>query len=186
MAGWKSYLLPVLFLVQAGINLMFHGFPAVMFSVVIPNSLYEKLAWALPFLIFGYFALGVLSLYYLSASNVRRGRLLGFLYFGAGALGSVAVLSESIHETPLLPAIFALWLALSLLGMLLLFRGIEVSWKLSLVAMLLLGISALVSASTAGWVVEDYYAHVHVGEIPENATVIVAYPENVSPPNATG
>ncbi|NJE00329.1 hypothetical protein [Thermococcus sp. JdF3] len=186
MADWKSHLLPALFLLHGGINLMFYGFPAVMFSAVIPASLYGKLAWALPFLILGYFALGILALYHLLIHNVRRGKLLGLLYFGAGALGSAVVLSESLHEMPLLPAIFALWLALSLLGMLLLFRGIGVSWKLSLVAMTLLGISALVSASTAQWVVEDYYAHVHIGEIPENATVIVAYPENVSPPNGTG
>lgn len=151
MAGWKSHLLPLLFLLQAGINLTFYGFPAIMFSAIIPYPLHR----ALRFIILGYFAPGILALYYLSTSNVSRGRLLGFLYFGAGVLGSAVVLSESIHEMPLLPATSALWLVLSLLGMFLLFREIEVSRRLSLVAMILLGISALLSASTAQWVFED-------------------------------
>jgi hypothetical protein len=44
-----------------------------------------------------------------------------------------------------------------------------------------------VSFLTAQWIVEDYYVHVHMNEsVPENATVMVAYPENVSPPNGTG
>ncbi|GAB6100897.1 hypothetical protein JCM16138_01200 [Thermococcus atlanticus] len=182
MADRESYLLPALFLIQAGVNLAFYGFPAVMFSVIIPNSLH----WALPPLVIGYFALGIFALYNLSTPDFRKGRPLGVAYFGIGAVGSGAVIMESLNESPFFMGLFALWFISSLVGMFLLFRGAGVSPRLAFVVMALLGISALVSALTAQWVVQDYHAHVHTGEIPDNATVIIAPPENVSPSNTTG
>ncbi|QDA30510.1 hypothetical protein FH039_01240 [Thermococcus indicus] len=181
-----SYALPLCFIIQAVLNLVFYGFPSLMFSVLVPHGLFGYIAWALPLLVLGYFATGVLSLYALSFLSARRGKQFGAAYFGIGSVGSALVLVDGTYETPMLLIIFALWLVLSLIGIVLLFKGVETSRALSIVAMVLLAISAVVSASLAQWVVEDYYAHVHIGEIPENATVIVAYPENVSPPNGTG
>ena len=186
MPNLKQHVLPLIFLLQAVLNLVFYGFPAFMFSVIVPNSLYEELARTLPFAMLLYFGLGILALHYISTGNLQRGRPLGVIYLGFGALGSAAVLSRFSNDAPALLVLHFLWLVLSIAGIVLLLLGVGASRELSIVAMVLLGLSALLSAFVADWMVTDYYIHVHMGDnIPENASVIVAYPENVSI-NATG
>ncbi len=189
MVGWKSVLLGC-FAVQVVVNLVFYGFPSIVFSVLIPDFLYWKIAWSLPVFIILYFLLAAFSLYYLGISpSLRRGKLSGYLYFAVGAVGSIGVLLKfTWGEEPIFQVAFFLWLLSSLLGVLALYLLEEtIPEPISAAIIAFIGISAFVSATTAQWIIADYYVHVNAnGSIPENATVIVAYPENVSPPNATG
>jgi len=191
MEGVRTYILVTCFILQGAINLLIYGFPAIMFSALIPDRLYPKIAWILPFLVLTYFSLGIASLHYLSSShNFSRGRFLGASYFAIGAFGSLRVIADSWqgHETPMLIAVFFTWLAISLLGILLLgrLREFEIPQTLSLLVMILLTISAMVSAINAQWVFSDYYINYMKGNIPNSATVFVGYPNNASPPNVTG
>ncbi|KQH81899.1 hypothetical protein [Thermococcus thioreducens] len=105
MGDWKTTLLLAPFIVQLVINLIFYGFPAIMFSGIVPRSLYPKIAWSLPVLIVIYFLLGMAALYYMGISpRPKRGRLLGSAYFALGALGSAWVILQTLAgmETPLL------------------------------------------------------------------------------------
>jgi len=187
----KGLLLTSVYLVQGVLNLVFYGIPPVMFSVLLPQRAFREVAWLLPFLVLLYFAIGAFSLYYLGLSSVPiRGKYLGVVYFSLGLVGSTAVSLEPFDETPLLRVLFVAWAFLSLLGLFLLLRTEnleDVSPLLIVSALLILLFSGAVSFLTAQWIVEDYYIHVHMNEsVPENATVIVAYPENVSPPGGTG
>ncbi len=191
MKAFGPYLLLSCFGVQAVLNLALHGFTPVMFSVIVPNSLFRATAWSLPFLVLGYFLLAVLALYYLGFSfNARRARLTGGFYFLVGLVGSAAVVSGSMHggETPLLFVVFSVWALTSLVGLALLVNlpSVRASGPVVVGVMVLLGVSALLSAATAQWVVTDYYIHVNMnGSVPENATVVVGHPVQVPPPNAT-
>jgi len=161
MSNLKQHALPLVFLLQAVLNLMFYGFPAFMFSVIVPNSLYEKLAWTLPFAVLLYFGLGILALHYVSTGNLHRGRPLGIIYLGFGAVGSAAVLSMLSHDAPAFLVLYLLWLALSIAGIFLLFLGVGASRELSIVAMVLLGLSALLSAFVADWMVRLLHPRSH-------------------------
>ncbi|NJE76777.1 hypothetical protein [Thermococcus sp. ES12] len=187
MRDWKVILLLGCFALQLVINLVFYGFPAILFSAIVPESLYPKIAWSLPFLIFAYFLLAIASLYYLGISpRLERGRLFGSAYFVIGSLGSAWVISTiSSVETPLLPIVFGVWLISSLVGIAALWLMEEKLPALPAAVMVaLFGISALISAATAQWVVADYYVHAGSG-IPENATAVVGHPVEVPPPNFT-
>ncbi|WP_297479651.1 hypothetical protein [Thermococcus sp.] len=62
----------------------------------------------------------------------------------------------------------------------------DVSPLFTALTLLLLLFSGAVSFLTAQWIVEDYYAYVHMSEgITKNMGIIVAHPENVSI-NGTG
>ncbi|WP_297535828.1 hypothetical protein [Thermococcus sp.] len=187
----KGFVLTAVYLIQGVLNLVFYGIPSIMFSVLLPQRVFREVAWLLPFLVLLYFAIGAFSLYYLGLSPVpKRGKYLGAVYFSLGLFGSTAVSLEPAGETPLLRILFIAWAFLSLLGLLLIFKvkNLENVQPLLLIGVLLvLFFSGAVSFLTAQWIVEDYYVHVHMNEsVPENATVMVAYPENVSPPNGTG
>jgi len=187
----KGLLLTSVYLVQGVLNLVLYGIPSVMFSVLLPGRVFREAAWLLPFLVLLYFALGAFSLYYLGFTpRPGRGRRLGVVYFSIGLVASLAVCLEPFGEAPLLRVLFAAWALLSLLGMFLLLRTEnleDVSPLLIVSALLILLFSGAVSFLTAQWIVEDYYAHVHMNEsVPKNATVVVAYPENVSSPGGTG
>ncbi|GAB6136452.1 hypothetical protein [Thermococcus prieurii] len=187
----KGLLLTCIYLVQGVLNLVFYGIPSIMFSVLLPQRVFREVAWLLPFLVLLYFALGAFSLYFLGFTpRPGRGRVLGVVYFSLGLVGSTAVSREPFGETPLLRVLFVAWALLSLLGLFLLLRTEnleDVSPLLIVSALLILLFSGAVSFLTAQWIVEDYYAHIHMNEsVPENATVIVAHLENVSPPNGTG
>lgn len=190
MRNWKLPLLLSCFIVQLAINLIFYGFPAIMFSGIVPESLYPEIAWSLPVLIIVYFLMGMASLYYLGISpRPKRGRLLGSAYFAFGAIGSAWVIAESLAgtETPLLPIAFGIWFASSIGGIVSLWLLEEkVPDAVAAAIIAFLGISAFISAATAQWVVTDYYVHVHMNEsIPGNATVVVEHPVEVPPPNLT-
>lgn len=188
-----KYILLGCFALQGLINVLLFGFPPVMFSVVIPNSIYKEIYWLVPFLIVFYLLLAVASLYYLGASGYagnppvpKRGRLLGFLYFSLGAVGSAWVLPEfSTPREGVIRLAFVLWLLSSVCGIVALWRLKEsVTGLVAAVVMVLVLVSAFLSFVTAGWLAEDYGVHLRASEgIPENATVIVAHPQNVSPPN---
>ncbi|NJE62510.1 hypothetical protein [Thermococcus sp. 21S7] len=190
MRNWKLPLLLGCFIVQLAINLFFCGFPVVVLSAVIPNSVYSRIAWSLPILIIAYFLLAMAAVYYLGISpRPKRGRLLGSAYFALGVMGSaLALLQFSDTENPLISAAFALWLVSSIAGVPVLWLVEEkVPEGVAAAIIAFLGISAFISAATAQWMVTDYYIHVHMNDsIPENASVIVAYPENASPPSGTG
>ncbi|WP_457741331.1 hypothetical protein [Thermococcus sp.] len=185
----KGLLLTFAYLAQGVLNLIFYGIPSVMFSVLLPRSVFREIAWLLPFLVLLYFALGAFSLYYLGLSPIpKRGRWLGVVYFSMGLVGSLAVSLESVDETPVLRPLFITWALLSLLGLSLTFKvgGLErVNPLLIIGTVLVLFFSGAVSFLTAQWIVEDYYIHIHMNEsVPENVTV-VAYPKNFSI-NGTG
>ena len=187
----RGLMLTCVYLVQGVLNLVFYGIPSIMFSVLLPQRVFREVAWLLPFLVLLYFAIGAFSLYSMGFTpRPGRGRVLGVVYFSVGLIGSLAVFPEFADETPLLRVLFVVWALLSLLGLFLLLRTEnleDVSPLLIVSALLILLFSGAVSFFTAQWIVEDYYAHIHMDEsVPENATVIVAYPENVSPPNGTG
>ncbi|ASJ11487.1 hypothetical protein [Thermococcus thioreducens] len=189
MGDWKTTLLLAPFIVQLVINLIFYGFPAIMFSGIVPRSLYPKIAWSLPVLIVIYFLLGMAALYYMGISpRPKRGRLLGSAYFALGALGSAWVILQTLAgmETPLLAIAFGIWLTSSIVGILSLWLLEETVPEAAAAAIIaFLGISAFISAATAQWVVTDYYIHVHTNGGMENATVVVEHPIEVSPPNLT-
>ncbi|ASJ15277.1 hypothetical protein [Thermococcus radiotolerans] len=190
MRNWKLPLLLGCFIVQLVINLIFYGFPAIMFSGIVPESLYPKIAWSLPVLIIVYFLLAMASLYYLGISpRPKRGRLLGSAYFAFGALGSAWVILQTLTstETPLLPIAFGIWFVSSIGGIVSLWLLEEkVPDAVAAAIIAFLGISAFISAATAQWVVTDYYIHVHMNEsIPRNATIVVEHPVEMPPPNLT-
>ncbi len=174
------------------INLAFYGFVPVMFSTIVPSSAYRRIAWALPFFVLAYFALGIISLYYLGiATNFKRAKKFGVVYFVFGLLGSLWALLYFMGtpvETPVLFAILGAWALSSLMGLIIFLKGKEVSVSpaLSVMAIALLSASAFLSAFSAQWLTSDYYVHVKMEEnVPKNATVIVAHPEQVPPPNIT-
>lgn len=180
------------FMIQAVVNLAFYGFVPIMFSTIVPSYAYRYIAWALPFLILAFFALGTISLYYLGiATNFKRAKKFGAVYFLFGLFGSLWALFHFMRtpvETPILFAILGAWALSSLVGLIIFLKGkeISVSPALSIMAIALLSASAFLSAFSAQWLVSDYYVHVKMEEnVPKNATVIVAYPEQVPPPNIT-
>ena len=186
----RGLLLASAYLLQGVLNVVFYGIPSVMFSALLPQGVFQESAWLLPFLVLLYFSLGALSLYYLGFTTLpNRGKYLGVIYFSVGLIGSLAICFESAVETPVLRAVFALWALSSLLGLFLIPRTgnlEDVLPLLTALTLLLLLFSGAVSFLTAQWIVEDYYAHLHMsGGIPENASIIVARPENVSI-NGTG
>ena len=185
---WKSDILLGCFVFQAVTNLAFYGFVPIMFSTIIPNSAYRYIAWSLPFLILAYFALGTISLYYLGiATNLKRAKKFGAVYFLFGLVGSLWALfyfTRTPVETPLLFAVLGAWALSSLIGLIIFLKEKEASVPpiFSVIAIALLSASAFLSAFSAQWLVSDYYVHVKTEEnIPKNATVIVAYPS----PNLT-
>ncbi|MBO8174046.1 MAG: hypothetical protein H0Z18_02175 [Thermococcus sp.] len=189
---WKSNILLGCFVFQAVTNLAFYGFVPIMFSSIVPSSAYRHIAWVLPFLILGYFALGTISLYYLGiATNFKRAKKFGAVYFLFGLLGSLWALLYFMRtpvETPILFAVLETWVLSSLVGLIIFLKGKEVSVPpaLSVIAIALLSASAFLSAFSAQWLASDYYVHVKMEEnVPKNATVIVAYPEQVPSPNIT-
>ncbi|NJE11053.1 hypothetical protein [Thermococcus sp. MAR1] len=189
MRNWRLTLLLAPFIVQLAINLIFYGFPAVMFSGIVPESIYPKIAWSLPVLIIIYFLLGMAALYYMGISpRPKRGRLLGSAYFALGALGSAWGIPQTLAgmETPLLAIAFGIWFVSSIGGILSLWLLEEkVPDAVAAVIIAFLGISAFISAAMAQWVVTDYYIHVHTNGGMENATVVVEHPIEVPPPNLT-
>ncbi|AHF81087.1 Hypothetical protein TES1_1712 [Thermococcus paralvinellae] len=179
-------------MVQAVVNLAFYGFVPVMFFSIVPSSAYRHVAWAVPFLILGYFALGTISLYYLGiATNFKRAKKFGGVYFVFGLLGSLWALLYFMRtpvETPVLFAVLGTWASSSLVGLIIFLKGkgVSVHPAPSVIAITLLSASAFLSAFSAQWLVSDYYVHVKMEEnMPKNATIIVAYPEQVPPPNTT-
>ncbi len=119
----------------------------------------------------------------------EQGKYLGAIYFSVGLIGSLAICFEPTGETPVLIAVFVLWALSSFLGLfLILCTGNleDVSPLFTALTLLLLLFSGAVSFLTAQWIVEDYYAHLHMSEgITKNMGIIVAHPENVSI-NGTG
>ncbi len=186
-----AYILLSCFGIQAVLNLVFYGFAPVMFSTIVPGPLFRSAAWALPLLVLGYFLFGIAALYYLSFSlHPLRARVVGGAYFLVGLAGSIAVILESRHdyESPVLFLVFGVWALTSLVGLafLLSWRNTRIPEPAAAAVITLLGLSALLSAFTAQWIVTDYYVHVEMNEsVPENATVITGHPVPVPPPNAT-
>ncbi|WP_056934302.1 hypothetical protein [Thermococcus barophilus] len=125
------------------------------------------------------------------ATNFKRAKKFGAVYFLFGLFGSLWALFYFMRtpvETPILFAILGAWALSSLVGLIIFLKGkeISVSPALSIMAIALLSASAFLSAFSAQWLVSDYYVHVKMEEnVPKNATVIVAYPEQVPPPNIT-
>ena len=189
MKDWRLILLLGSFLVQAVLNLVFYGIPAIMLSKMLPEFFYPELAWSLKLFILCYFLTAFISLYYLGISpRPERGRLFGTVYFTVGMVGAALVIVRFLSdaETPLLFVAFGVWFAASLCGIIALWLVEErIPEAAAAVVMALLGVSALISILLSEWVAVDYYVHTHmVGDIPENATVIAGHPVEV-PPNAT-
>lgn len=140
--------------------------------------------WALPLLVMGFFASGIVALHYLGSARLGRARLFGSFYFLTGLVGSSTVMmNPGDSETPLLLAVFALWFLTSLVGFAILWssKGLAVPREFATALMALMGTSALLSAFTAQWLAADYSIHAE-GEPLKNATVVIERPNltNVS------
>jgi hypothetical protein len=160
MLGMKlkdSHLPGLIILVQALINIPFYGIPAILLTTVLPPSASERFPWLLQLLIMAYFSLAVAYLYHVGFSfDPSRARLFGGAYFLLGLiLPSLVICSSAIshdYETPLLFLFMALWVILSLIGLVAVLRGTDkIGRGPSIVLMLLVALSAVISASTLEW-----------------------------------
>jgi len=182
MKDIQGYLLLVIFAIQATINMRLFGFIPVMFTVVIPDSVYHYIAWAIPFLLLAYFLLGAASIYYMSI-NSRRAFFCGEVYFLFGLIGSSAVVMRDFPDTE----IMYVWALSSILGIIFMesLRKREVSLNplATYTVIALLVVSGVITFMTSSWLAEDYYIHRNIGkDIPENTTKVMDYPLTSFPP----
>ncbi len=188
MRNIRGYLITAIFALQAGLNIKLFGFIPVMFTVLIPRTIYRYVAWLIPFLLFAFFLLGIASLHYMGSSP-RRAFLCGSLYFLFALLGSLGVLVRQDFNLPRVSLMMKIWALSSLLGLFLVLsirnEGVFLNPLAVYTAIALLIVSGVITLMISAWLAEDYYAHLDIGkDVPENATRIVGHPVMVN--NTTG
>ena len=185
----RGKLLAMIFIFQGFVNLVSFGITPYMMIVPVTRHLPPIFVYVEPAFVLVYPSLGALGILLLSKAS-ELGRRISTLYLGIGTLGSLMALVDCLcspRGPDWLEVFLSLsWFLTSLVGLYLV-RGMDYLppvWVT--MAVVLLVLSAFLGFGLAYLVAEDYYYHAIVPKPPENATVIVAYPENVSPPGGTG